>query len=321
MRRLLCLALAGLCISSPATAQLFDFTLTPASSSLNGPLSVTAETIGTLVGDYDATTNPTGTRTKPGLFGTFGATENVAVATSLDVMVNGPVSSGAAGMFQLDLNPGAGTLSMTNFTADFLNSGAVNLPLSLGLLYDSFRTRNPTSTYPGGFPLTVPLGQASLTQLAGTQVGSGAGVLTATGVNTYDFSLAALLLVTGDFSALGNSFQLPGLPTPATLTGSIIVNGNTATLTSLAPILVNGSTQPGLALPRFPLALPTVLPAGGTSNLLLDLTVTDLGLSFNGNATFNATGAAVVPVPAAAWLFGSALAGLRLVRRGRGRRA
>ncbi len=318
MRRLLCISLVGLCISSPATAQLFDFTLAPASSSLDGPLSVTAKTTGTLVGDYDVSANPAGTRTKPGLFGTFGATENVPVATSLDVNVAGQVSSGTAGMFRLELDPGAGTLSMTNFSADFLNSGAVNLPLSLGLLFDSFRTRNPTSTYPGGFPVTVPLGQASLTQLAGTQVGSGAGVLTATGVNTYDFSLAALLLVTGEFSALGNSFQLPGQPTPTTLTGSIIVNGDTATLTSLVPFLVSGSTQPGLALPQFALALPTVLPTGGTSNFLLDLTVTDLGLSFNGNATFNATGAAVVPVPGAAWLFGGALAALRLLRRSRG---
>lgn len=315
MRSWLFIAVLGLGISSPATAQLFDFTLTPATSSLNGPLSVTADTTGTLVGNYDVSTNPAGTRTKPGVFGTFGATENVPVNTSLDVLVAGPVSSGAAGMFRLDLDPGAGTLSMTNFTADFLNSGVVNLPLSLGLLYDSFRTRNPTSTYPGGFPVTVPFGQASLTQLAGTQVGSGVGILTPTGVNTYDFSLAALLLVTGEFSALGNSFQLPGLATPTTLTGSIFVNGDTATLTSLVPFLVDGSAQPGLVLPQFPLALPTVLPSGGTSNLLLNLTVTDVGISFDGNATLNATGSAVVPAPAAAWLFAGALAALRLLRR------
>jgi hypothetical protein len=161
----------------------------------------------------------------------------------------------------------------------------------------------------------VPFGQASVTALAGTQVGSGAGVLTPTGANSYDFSLSALMLVTGQFSALGNSFQLPGQPTPLTLTGSIIVNGATATLTSLAPLLIDGNSQPGLALPPFPLALPTVLPAGGTSNLLLDLSLTNVNLGFDGNATFNATGVSVVPVPAAGWLFGGALAALRLVRR------
>ena len=60
-----------------APAQLYDFNVVAPPSGISGNLAISARTQGTLVGNYDQTNNPTGTRTKPGLFGSFDPTENV----------------------------------------------------------------------------------------------------------------------------------------------------------------------------------------------------------------------------------------------------
>jgi hypothetical protein len=315
MTRLLPVAIFGLCAASAANAQLYDFTINPTSSGLAGPLSFEAQTSGTLIGNHDAATNPAGTRTKPGLFGPFGDTENIAVPASLDIGLAGAINTSTAGTLRLDLDPGTGTLTMTNFAADFLSGGSINLPITLGLLFESFRTRSPSSSYIGGLPINLPIGSASLTQLTATQVGSGAGVLTPTGPSTYDFSLAAVMLLAGEFSALDESFQLPGQAAPIAFAGTIVLDGATAVLTSLTPLVFDTGVQPGLALPQFPLPLPTLLPPGGTANLLLDLTLTDIGISFDGSSKFTATGV-VVPVPGAGLLLLTGLAALGWRRRG-----
>jgi hypothetical protein len=306
---------AGLCVASPANAQLYDFAINRADSGLSGPLSVDAQTSGTLIGDYDPATNPAGTRTKPGLFGTFGDAENVAVPASLGFGLGGPIDTATAGAFRLDLDLVMGSLTMTNFTADFLSGGSVNLPITLSLLFDSFRTRNPSSTYVSlGVPLSLPIGSASLTRLEATQVGAGTGVLTPTGAGTYDFSLAAVMLVSSAFSVLDNGFALPAQEIPIGFAGSLAIDGASAVLTSFAPLVFATDAQPGLALPQFPLPLPTILPPGSTASLLLDLTLTNVGISFDGSSAFSATGV-LVPLPGAGWLLAAGLAMLGWRRR------
>jgi hypothetical protein len=308
------LALATLLLSLPAMGQLYDFTITAPTSGLSGPLLFEASTTGTLIGNYHEVNNPTGTRTKPGLFGTFGPTENEPVPANLGLQVGGPIATRTAGGFSLDLNPGAGTLGMSGFAADFLDSGPASLPITLGLMYESFRTRNPTSTYIGGLPLSIPFGEAALTQMTGQQAGPAAGSLTQTGANTYDFSIAAVMLITAEFTTFGGSFQIPGLPAPFGLSGSLTLDGAAATLTSLTPLSFSAGFQPNLALPQLPLELPTILPPGETAQLLMDLVLTDLDLSFDGLSTINAAGV-LVPAPATASLLVVCL----FARRRRGR--
>lgn len=173
-------------------AAVYAFTLTPAGSGLNGNIGPTAATAGSLQGDYDAVDNPAGTRTKPGLFGTFGATENVPVPVELAPALSGPLATQASGRFQLEVNEAAGTLLLSGLTVDWLASGPVTVSTGVTLTYGSFRTRSPDSLFIGGFPVTLPLGNGELSSLLGEQTGPAAGTLTALGSGLYDFTVTVV---------------------------------------------------------------------------------------------------------------------------------
>ena len=66
---LLCAALA---IAAPVHAQAWRFATDAASGTLNSDLDLSAPIPGTVIGDYDAVTNPDGTQTRPGVFGGSG---------------------------------------------------------------------------------------------------------------------------------------------------------------------------------------------------------------------------------------------------------
>ncbi|MBX3377266.1 MAG: hypothetical protein KF678_09730 [Phycisphaeraceae bacterium] len=305
MRQWMSAALALCACSHLASAQIFDFTLNAPPSGLSGTAGIDIDTTGTLVGNWDPTSNPEGTRTKPGLFGTFGATENVPVNVTLGVGATGPINSRASGGFRLSLEADGGLVNLSNYAVNLLSTGPVTLPINLSLLYDSFRTRNPTSTYIGGVPLTIPFGEASLTRLDAEQLIPAQGSLVTTGPGTYDFSIIALVNLTAEFSFLGNTFAIPAVPTPLLLEGQLSINGSTAQFLSVQPFAFSNSVEPGVAIPQFPLELPTILPPGLIANVLFDLTLDAITASLDTTLTTNATGV-LVPAPASLALLGFA---------------
>ncbi len=308
----------GILSAAPAGAAVFAFSTTPAGSSLAGNVGLTAATAGTLQGNYDAVNNPTGTRTKPGLFGTFGAAENVPVPVTLTPALTGPVSSQPVASFQLAVDEAAGTVLLSGFSINLLPAGPLTLGTSVSLRYDSFRTRNPDSLFIGGFPVTLPLGSGELSSLIGEQDGPEAGgTLTAVASGLYDFSVGGLMLVSGTFDgALGNT-ALPPVPVPWVFQGRIGIAGDAAQLTMSTAFEFSQSTGPGAALPGFPLALPTILPAGGTADLVFNLTLSQLEAELTSTLTLAAQGTAV---PEPGWglsVLAGMILGLRRRRTGR----
>lgn len=278
---------------------LYQFTFVPSQSGLNATATNSLSASGTLIGNYDAVNNPTGTRTKPGLFGPFGATENVAVnVNNLGISLSGPVNTDTTGSFGLTIDTVNGTISMNGYSANFLGNGPASLPVNLNLSTETFRTRNPTFLYPG-LPISLPIGNATISTFNVTQVGAGAGTLTPTGPNTFSFIVTPLVNLDLAVSVLGNDFALPGqAPVPFALTGTLTLNGNTATISGVTPIDISQTTQPNQVLPEFPLALPTT---SDPANVLLNLTLADLGIGFTGTANTFATGT-LVPSPGASVL-------------------
>lgn len=276
--------------ASAQQAGLYDFVVRP-TSGFQATVAINAATSGTLIGNYDETNNATGTRTKPGLFGSFGATENVATPVTLGFGLNGTPDSTTSGGFRMNLNPATGTASISGLSLNLLADGPASLPATLALTYDSFRTRSPSSTYIGGIPLNIPIGTVSLNTLTATQVGEGvAGTLTEIDSTHYSFTVAPLVTIDGMASALGNDIALPGTPAPFPLQGELAFSENGVVLTSLQPIDNSQSAQPNQMLPQFPLALPTILPPGDTANVLFDLTLTDVTTETTGNLQLTADG-------------------------------
>lgn len=314
MRTLIIGASAVVFAATLAHGQVYDFTLNTTTSGLAGSADFGADTSGTLVGNYDATANPTGTRTKPGLFGSFGETENIAVPTTLGLGVAGPLSSRASGGFRASLQGDGGVVTISDYAVNLLHSGAITLPATLSVSFDSFRTRNPTSTYVGGFPLSIPFGDATISRLEAVQLTPATGTLTPTGGGVYDFSVTMLAGLTAEFSVLGAALPATTIPVPITLEGQIMLNGGVADLMSVQPLAFSNTVNPGIALPQIPLDLPTVLPPGSTASVLFDLLLDSVGTSLDTTLTTKATGV-LVPTPAGVALLG--LAGVLAARRRR----
>lgn len=274
-----------------ASAAPYDMTIRANASGLAATVSLTANTAGTLIGNWDPNTNPTGTRTKSGSFGAFGETENLPIDMTLDSSFGGPIDTTPAGAFQLVLNPALGTLEITGFSADLLGGESVALGLSVTLETETFRTRSPSSLYIGGIPITVPLGNATLLQLDATQGElPGAGTLVETGPGQYDFAATVPVELQSNLDFFGNPLAPPPSPAVLALAGQIAVSGNAATLNSSQPLEFAQSQDPNTTLPQIPLALPTILPPGQTANVLLDLVLQTVNFSITGTNALSASG-------------------------------
>lgn len=292
-------ALWAACGAASAQIGEYDFNFNAATSGISGTITSGLATTGTLVGNYNATDNPTGTRTKPGLFGTFGPTENVAVPVSLGGGLNGDLDSATSGAFRFDVNTATGQLSLLNYEADFLSGGSLDVPVTVSMEFDTFRTRSPSSTYIGGIPLTLPIGSASVTSFGVRQVGPSLGTVVANQTGGFDFVVAPLVELTLSFSLLGNDFTLPVGTVPFALAGQLSFDGDSARVDSLSPLEFSQAFQVNQAIPQFAFDLPTVLPPGGTASLLFDLTLNSISADFAGQLETHATGR-LVPAPGSA---------------------
>ncbi len=305
------IAVATQAVASPLP---FIFDLSPGSGINVTSSNIGANTAGTLIGDWDPVNNPGGTRTKPGLFGGFGSTENLPVNLTANLNVTGAPSVPLIGGFFLDVDTVAGTVTMTNYGSSQGGTPTGALALSATITTESFRTRTPDSTYPGGIPVTLPLGDANFTALDVIQDGTPAlGTLTPTGGNTYDFAVSPFVTITGTIDLNGTFTDIGPLSGVLPITGSLTILGNSATITSIATIAFQDTQSPNQALPQFPFGLPTVLPPGSTANVLLDLILQQINVALNAQIQNNATGT-LVPEPSLALL----IPGLLLLsRRGR----
>lgn len=296
MRKTPASILAALAISSPATAaiQSLIFQVHAPQSSLQISPAISSSLSGSLLGNYDATTNPTGTQTRPGLSGGSG---NMPVPVTSSLGTNETSTSIPSGRFRADLDTDAGVLSISFLDLDLLGGAAAAVPVQLSLSYQSFRTFQPTSFYPGGVPISIPIGEASITALHAVQTAPIApALLVPLGAGVYSFATAVPATIT-----VGYSLLTQGLP-PTEIPGALPLVGEVDLSTGTPVVRVQWTGEIQQELPPEVIAqippieqafdLPTVLPPGRTAHLVLSLAVESVTLGTQLSLNLTALGAA-----------------------------
>ena len=264
-----------LTLTLPAAAQDFDFVIDQVLSSSSVYADLETDLAGSVIGDYDAATNPGGTRTVNGLFGGSG-NEVVTMNTTIDNLAN--FSGASSGVFSMNMDQGALTMSLSGTNVDLLGGSSGTVSVDVTLLFNTFRTYNPDSLYVGGIPVTIPLGNINVTEATVVQTGASmGGTLTpGSGANDYDFAavVPVLMTLTADFN--GTAIAIPPLDVMMPVTGLVTLTGTGATASAgfqFSNQMATNDPFPGFALTDVPISIPTILPPGFMANLLLSATV------------------------------------------------
>ncbi len=280
-----------------AAIATYDFALYPAASTVNVALDVSAKTSGEMIGDYDVKDNPAGTRTKPGLFGSFGSDENVPIPVALDPHATGDVVAAMVGSFRLAIDFDAWTVTLTQLAGQFVHDGPIEIATEAGISFSSFRTRSPSSSYIGA-SLNLPLGQAEVTSLSATQTPEAAvGALTALPDGRYAFAVSPLVVISADVEFAGTAMQAPTSPVPLPLSGIVRIDGQAAELSAAVDLAIDDTRPADTVIPPFDYGLPTILPPGETANLVFSLSMEEISMKLSGPVSMVAAGSPI-PEPA-----------------------
>ncbi len=268
-------------------ADTFDCALVRKASSVTQATDVAAPFTGTLIGNYDAVSNPTGTSTVPGFFGGSG---NNPIPYSASFVLGGDIVSAPTGAFAATVDMELGAISIEGLSLDLLGGTPGALGATLNINYSTFRTVNPGSLYPGGVTIPVPLGEATVSALVATQAAPAIGTLTAV-KGGYTFAVAVPVVVSLTADLLGTPIA-DGVPTPGVLplTGTLLVDGDALVLDATFSNSASQTQPVGQAFDAIPLALPTVIPAGATANLLMAGTVSEVTVASGLSADLSAVG-------------------------------
>lgn len=289
-------ALAGPALAG-GPAPSWTLTVDPAVSQTDGSGTIGSALAGFLIGDFDPETNPDGTSTLPGVFGGSG---NQPVDLTLDLAIGGPVTGAVSGGLAAIGDPADGAITLSGLSLDLLSGSVPALPLSVTVVFETFRTFNPDSLFPGGIPVEVPLGEATVSSLEAVQVGAALITATPAGKGSFTLSGEISVLLFAQVAALGDVLPLPPVPVTLPLEASTIsIDGDgVATLTVGIAIAVSEEdtgpfTEP--VLDAVPFDLPTVLPPGEVAGVLFTATPESVSTAITLSVGLTAAGPQDVP--------------------------
>ncbi len=265
-----------------------EFILTDESSVLLDG-SMHTELDGTLIGDWDGETNPDGTQTRPGVWGGSG---NNPIPLSMTVTIGFNGVRVPTGIIDVVIDSGAGLAQFSDLNWNVIGEETLPGTLTVTVLYETFRSINPDSLYPGGVPVEIPMGEATVTACsllqAGPAPGTAAPIDGQPGGHDVTVTVPAIMDLVIATDAFG---ELPmQVPIALLLEGVHQIGDATDYLTMTAHASVDETSDlPGEPLPSIPMELPTVVPPGDFAGVLLDLTPTAAGVTLTLGADIQAT--------------------------------
>ena len=286
MRSTLCALSFPLFVALPsgAATQQWSCSVAPAST-YSQQTNIALPLVGNWIGNYDAVTNPTGTRTIPGFIGGSG---NNPIAFSSTVKPKATISdTHPSGTFRFGFDQATGVVDVANLSLDLLGGQSGTISTSMLLTYATFRTAQPTSTFIGLTNVEVPLDSGSLAGATALQSAVAIGAATANADGTWNFAVTVPVNVTVSGTALAQPFASTS-PAAIALTGTIAINGSVISITSQGSVNDSASIPAPPPLVNAPFDLPTVLPAGSVARLLIN------GTFSNGTSTTTASSTLVM---------------------------
>jgi len=280
-------------VSAVSALDTYLVEVEPKASSFASNLTIASPLVGTLIGNYDAKTNPDGTRTLPGLFG--GTGNNPIPYTSTLSFVADIDASPIGDMLVTVDDEGLG-VSVRDLSMDLLGGDQGSIDVTFAINYATFRTVSPSSLFPGGVTIPVPLGTGTVTSMTAVQNGNAVGFLVPNGKNSYQFTVAVPVDIA--FVAELNGEEIVNTVTPGVLplAGTLTVAGGGIALAVSGSD--SGETTEPVEFPPIenqPLDLPTVIPTGSTANLLLNGTISQVTVGQSLDLTLVATGVPACP--------------------------
>ncbi|MFN7022037.1 MAG: hypothetical protein ACK4WH_12020 [Phycisphaerales bacterium] len=274
--------------ASSLGADAFNFTVNSSSSAVSYNINASVPFTGTMNGDAQATPP---TRLKRGTFtifppfvncGTFTPTTNDTINISGAISIGGSSTNiRPTGAFQLAVNTASNTATLQGLTLNLLGSSAATITASIAnMRYESFCAVDPTCALPFLTPITLPLGNATVSAINLVQSpGTAAGTMTPVegSPNTWNFTIP-IVPVTSTIAASfsGTPIDIPPQTLPIAFTGTITISGNSATVTSATDLEITpdpGTPQPPTDLPPLPFTIPDGQPLCAGLNLILGLSI------------------------------------------------
>jgi hypothetical protein len=298
--KLCTLALWSAAIASPALAQTYLCTVQSSgagASTMSANFTGAATFTGTFTGNYDQTTNPTGTRVLNwNLFGTRpGPPTNLTKNMSGNGSSSGTANGVPTGTFRLGVDLTTHTVTLSQLNTNLVGGATPNTsPVNATVTYDSFLTAAPNYSYPFLVPISLPLGNASLTSMVIAQTAAASGPLAGPVGGAYTFALTVPADVTATLNFQGSpvtnsssqNMAISGTVTPG-------ANGCAASLTiNLSQSDNNTTPQPQ---PPTPFDMPDPGGSANPAHLILTLTITTQNDSVNGSASLPSTGVLAPP--------------------------
>jgi hypothetical protein len=263
------ISIAGMLLSLPmvASAQVFELDAKVSSNVQSTAISLPFG--GTLIGDYDAEANPDGTQSRPGFFGGSG---NNPIGYNASFNITGDTNNALTGSMSIDIDIKVLAANINSMSIDLLGGEAGELALGMTLETETFHTVNPTSIYPGGFEIPIPLGSAEV--ISSVLVSEGVSPLVLEGPTDGIYSVSGVLVglaTTVIVTPFSEDPQEITTPLAVPVTGTLIEGpmGWTISLSFASNVDEEGATKDVPPIENIPLPFPTIPPSSNTANLLM----------------------------------------------------
>jgi hypothetical protein len=247
---------------------------------------------GTLVGNWDEASNPEGTMTRPGWSGGSG---NMPVDCQITPILSGEIMGEPGGSMSIEVDLEGLRVTVEGLHADLLGEKVGTVPLSMLLLFETFRTLQPDSLYIGGVEVEVPLGEGRVISLDLDQVAANDLILIEDGE---EWTFAGVL--SGTLTMLVEVQKTPleiPLPVIVPIEGTLSIDGGQITMTVALELdeEETGDAPAGWGFDSVPVDFPTVIPPGQTAHLLLSAEAATVESSLQIDAQFIFVGEAANP--------------------------